>query len=128
MEQQELNRLRKKRWRFSVCEEVKNRVKKYDRERKRTRTAEESMSLKEPTYYSILNKSKEVRSILGESPKTHTSVLKHVLKHSNRSPRKARLLNYSPRASKFITPHKEHHKESRNIPSTLQKIAILRSK
>ena len=86
------------------------------------------MSLKEPTYYSILNTSKEVRGILGESPKTYTSVLKHVLKHSNRSPRKARLLNYSSRASKFITPYKEHREESRNIPSTLWKIAILRSK
>ena len=83
------------------------------------------MSLKEPTYYSILNELKEVRGILGESPKTHTSVLKHVLKHSNRSPHKARLLNYSPQASKFIMPHKEHHEKSRNIPSTLWKIAIL---
>ena len=86
------------------------------------------MGLKEPTYYSILKKSKEVRGILGESPKTHTSVLKHVLKHSNQSPRKARLLNYSPQALKFITPYKEHYEESRNIPSTLWKIAILRSK
>ena len=57
-----------------------------------------------PSYYSILNKSKKVKSILRHSPKMHTSVLNHVLKHSKRSPHKAQLLNYLPRVSKFVTP------------------------
>ena len=94
---------------------------------------EQLINSKEPTYYSILNKSKQVRSILGDSPKTHTSVLKHVLKHTKRSPRKSKLINYSPRASKFITPQKEHEDSESNtaqnkIPSMLRKIAVLQSK
>ena len=54
-------------------------------------------------YYSVLNKSKKVRLILGHNPKMHTSVLNHILQNSKRSPCKAKLLNYSPRASKFVT-------------------------
>ena len=115
MQHRELNRLQKKSWQRRVSDEVKNRVKKYDRECKRVRTVEEN--LKQPTYYSILNKSKEVRHILGRSPKTHTSVLKHVLKHSTRSPRKARLSSCSPLTAKFITPQKEDEQDTKNIPS-----------
>ena len=111
-------------------DKVKDRVRKYDRERKRAKAAESSMKSTPPSYYSILNKSKKVRSILGHSPKMHTSVLNHVLKHSKRSPRKAQLLNYSPRASKFVTPTKNGDETAfnKNIPSTLRKIAVLRSK
>ena len=60
----------------------------------------------------------------------HTSVLNHVLKHSKRSPHKAKLLNYSPRASKFITPAKKQDETDvdKKIPSTLRKIAVLKSK
>ena len=60
----------------------------------------------------------------------HTSVLNHVLKHSKRSPRKAKLLNYSPRASKFIMPAKKRDETDvdKKIPSTLRKIAVLKSK
>ena len=41
-----------------------------------------------PSYYKILNRSKQIQAILGPSPSTHTSVLKHVLKKSMKSPRK----------------------------------------
>ena len=60
----------------------------------------------------------------------HTSVLNHVLKHSKRSPHKAQLPSYSPRVSKFVTPSKKSDEADfdKKIPSTLRKIAVLRSK
>ena len=69
--------------------------------------------------YSAINSAFLV--ILGHSPKMHTSVLKHVLKHSKRSPCKAKLLNYSPRASKFVMPTKKLDETDvdKKIPSTL---------
>ena len=42
-------------------------------------------------YYSVLNKSKKVRLILGHNPKMHTSVLNHVVQNS----------------AKFVTPTKK---------------------
>ena len=42
-----------------------------------------------PLYYKILNRSKQIKAILGPSPSTHTLVLKHVLKKSMKSPRKS---------------------------------------
>ena len=117
-------------WRSNLSDEEKNRVRKYDRERKRAREAESTMQSTAPSYYSVLNKSKKIRVILGHSPKMHMPVLNHVLKHSKRSPHKAKLLNYSPRASKFITPKRNCNETDvdRNIPSTLRKIAVLKSK
>ena len=46
-----------------------------------------------PSYYKILNRSKQIQEILGPSPSTHTSVLKHVLKKSMKSPRKSQGLS-----------------------------------
>ena len=47
-----------------------------------------------PSYYRISNRSKQIQAILGPSPSTHTSVLKHVLKKSMKSPRKLQGLSY----------------------------------
>ena len=63
-------------WRSNLSDETKDRVRKYDRERKRAKEAECTVQSTLPSYYSVLNKSKKIRVILGHSPKMHTSVLK----------------------------------------------------
>ena len=117
------------------------KIKEYDRERKRKarasiNTSEHSLCSSSstpekksnpPTYYKVLNKSKKVQEILGPSPITHTSVLKHVLKKVMRSPRKLECLKSSPfkklHNSSFVTPPKDA-----SVTKDLRKIAVLRSK
>ena len=79
-----------------------------------------------PSYYKILNRSKQIQEILGPSPSIHTSVLKHVLKKSMKSPRKSQGL--SGMVTKLhnetnVTPGKNG-----NLSKELQKIVVLRSK
>ena len=117
------------------------KIKEYDRERKRKarasiKTSEHllcsspSTPVKKsnpPMYYKLLNKSKKVQEILGPSPITHTSVLKHVLKKVMRSPRKSECFKSSPFKklynSSFVTPPKDA-----SVMKDLRKIAVLRSK
>ena len=73
-----------------------------------------------------MNRSKQIQEILGPSPSTHTSVLKHVLKKSMKSPRK--LQGLSGMVTKLhnetnVTPGKNG-----NLSKELRKIAVLRSK
>ena len=79
-----------------------------------------------PSYYKILNRSKQIHAILGPSPSTHTLVLKHVLKKSMKSPRKSKCLcgMVSKLHNKMnVTPEKNG-----NVSKELRKIAVLRSK
>ena len=79
-----------------------------------------------PSYYKILNRSKQIQAILGPSPSTHTSVLKHVLSKSMKSPRKSQGLYgmvTKLHNEANVTPGKNG-----NLPKALQKIAVLRSK
>ena len=87
---------------------------------------------KGPSYFRILNKSKEVNKILGTSPKTHTSVLKHVMNRTLKSPRKAKLINSF---TNYITPQKVNHVnvtpqfvKHGSVTRELRQIAVLRSK
>ena len=41
-----------------------------------------------PSYYKVLSTSKQVQHLLGPSPNTHTTILKHVLNKAIKSPRK----------------------------------------
>ena len=119
-------------------------VKCYDRkwkqESRKTNNTSQALSppstpvkSKEPTYYKVLTKSKRIHQILGPSPKMHTSILKHVLKKTMKSPRKAEHLCHShdtpstvvklhPAASaSFVTPPKD-------VTKHLQKVAVLKAK
>ena len=115
-----------------------NKVKDYDRERKRQKTSRSSWSLTDsnapsspikqkrpPSYYRVLSTSKKVQDILGPSPNMHTMVLKHVLKKAMRSLRKSTCLpKYSAGMSKdFVMTPKDP-----TIARQLRKIAILKSK
>ena len=75
-----------------------NKVKEYDRERKRQITSRSSHTSDAPStpkkqsappsYYRVLSISKKVQNILGPSPNMHTTVLKHILKKAMKSPKK----------------------------------------
>ena len=96
---------------------------------------------KSPSYYMVLNKSKEVRNILTESPETHTTILKHVLKHTMKSPRKKAILHEGTvdesDVSSFITPSRNSNlianrissvsETSGSVSKEIRKIAILKS-
>ena len=127
-----MNRIRKKRWRAQSSDEVKERVKQYDRCRKRVQRSIQTPSRgSDPTYYSVLKASKNVRGILSDSPRMHVAVLNHVMKHTKKSPRKVQLLHHSAHTSKFATPDqkiKMGRLQSGKLPSTVRKIAVLKSK
>ena len=82
---------------------------------------------KPPMYYKVLTKSKKIHQILGPSPKTHVSILKHVLKKTMKSPRKSEHLCDTPNTvvkfnpvvlSTFVTPPKD-------VTKHLRKVAVL---
>ena len=140
----------KARWRSLKLKndpEYVERIRKYDRDRKRKSSIEftsrkkvtspkkvTSRSIKSqsstplkkpPSYYKVLSTSKKVQDLLGPSPKTHTTILKHLLNKAIKSPRKSKCIGEftSPsKANNYITPPKE------SVGKHLQKIAILRSK
>ena len=84
-----------------------------------------------PSYYKVLSTSKKVQSLLGPSPNTHTTILKHVLNKAIRSPRKSKCMGeFASPPKNSITKNKENSitppKES--VGKTLRKIAVLRSR
>ena len=79
-----------------------------------------------PSYYKILNRSKQIQAIMGPSPSIHTSVLKHVLKKSMKSPRKSQGL--SGMVTKLHNKTNVTPAKNGNLSKELRKIAVLRSK
>ena len=60
--------------------------------------------------------------MLGPSPKTHTTILKHLLNKAIRSPRKSKCMEeYRSPPKNFVTPPKE------SVGKQLRKVAILKS-
>ena len=136
IEQRQKERLRKAEWRNRKRlenPEYFTRLRLIDAERKRVnrkKTDDEVPTTPKktmPSYYKILSKSKQVNKILGASPQTHTSVLKHILKKTMKSPRKLSLI--SP-MTKIITPPnvKKISTPDTSVSKELRRIAILRSK
>ena len=88
---------------------------------------------KSPPYYMVLNRSKEVWNIWTESPETHTTILKHKLKHTMKSPRKSSMLDNVSTLTEsnkwnFITPAKNcNPNRSASSSKEIRKIAILKS-
>ena len=133
----EKDRVRKAKWRKMKKEtdpDYVNKLKEYDRERKRQITSRSSCTSDAPStpkkqsappsYYRVLSTSKKVQNILRPSPNMHTTVLKHVLKKAMKSPRKSSCMpEYSAVGMNFVTPPKDA-----SISKDLRKIAILRSK
>ena len=76
------------------------KVRKYDREWKKNlhnrmeftsqKASPSPTKVKSPSYYKVLSTSKKVQNLLGPSPKTHTTILKHLLNKAIRSPRKSK--------------------------------------
>ena len=75
-----------------------------------------------PSYYKILNRSKEIQEILGPSPNTHTSVLKHVLKKSMKSKGKSQGL--SGMVTKLHNETNVIPGKKENLSKELWKIAV----
>ena len=76
-----------------------------------------------PSYYKVLATSKKVQSLLGPSPNTHTTILKHVLNKAIRSPRKNKCMGeFASPPKNSIMPPKE------SVGKMLRKIAVLRSR
>ena len=149
----ERERLRKAKWRSFKLKndpDYVEKVRKYDRERKKnlhhgmeftsrkgkekacpspmkkvTSCFDQSSTLvkKPPSYYKVLATSKKVHDLLGPSPKTHTTILKHLLNKAIRSPRKSQCMGeYRSPPKNYIAPLKE------SVGKHLRKIAILKSK
>ena len=136
--------VRKAKWRAKKREsdpEYIEKVKCYDRKRKQgskiTKNTSHPLSppctpvkSKTPTYYKVLTKSMKIHQILGPSLKTNTSILKHVLKKTMKSPRKSEhlcdtpstVVKLHPGASvTYVTPLKD-------VTKHLQKVAVLKAK
>ena len=136
--------VRKAKWRAKKREsdpEYIEKVKCYDRNRKQgskiTKNASHPLSppctpvkSKGPTYYKVLMKSKKIHQIFGPSPKRHTSILKHVLKKTMKSPRKSEHLCDTPSTvvklhpgalATYVTPPKD-------VTKHLRKVAVLKAK
>ena len=102
----ERERVCKAKWRANKVQNDPNyveKVRQYDREHKRIVTSRKVTSPKSkkcdvtqstptkkpPSYYKVLSMSKKVQDLLGSSPKTHTTILKHLLNKAIKSPRKS---------------------------------------
>ena len=102
------------------------KVRNYDRTRKRENKKISSpiySSPKGPSYYSILGWSKEIWSILGDSPKTLATILTHVVRHVMKSPRKSKYITVDTKPMNY---HPTTPKED-SVTKQLRKIAVLRS-
>ena len=80
-------------------------------------------SPKDPSYYSVLGWSKEIRSILSDSPKTHAMILTHVVRHAMKSPRKSKYITVDTKPTNY---HPTTPKED-SVMKQLSKIAVLGS-
>ena len=138
--------MRKAKWRASKVKndlEYIEKVWRYDRDRKRKHTScNYSTSCEDrtsrtnseldlpctpvkcspPSYYKVLSTSKQVQHLLGPSPNTHTTILKHVLNKAIKSPRK----------NKYMAVFKSPPKNSvmplkQSLAKSLRRIAVLRS-
>ena len=138
----ERERVRKAKWRANKLQNDPNyveKVRQYDRERKRIVTSRKITSPKSksnkrdvrqstptkkpPSYYKVLSTSKKVQDLLGPSPKTHTMILKHLLNKAIKSPRKSHCMGeFTSPPKNYVTPPKE------SVGKHLRKIAVLRSK
>ena len=136
----ERERVRKAKWRANKVQNDPNyveKVRQYDRERKRIVTSRKVTSPKSkkrdvtqstptkkpPSYYKVLSMSKKVQDLLGPSPKTHTTILKHLLNKAIKSPRKSHCMGeFTSPPKNYVTPPKE------SVGKHLRKIAVLRSK
>ena len=135
----ERERVRKAKWRANKRQNDPNyveNVREYDRKRKRivtsrksnkrdvTKPSEQSTPRKKPpSYYKVLSTSKKVQDLLGPSPKTHTTILKHLLNKAIKSPRKSHCMGeFTSPPKNYVTPPKE------SVGKQLRKIVILRSK
>ena len=136
----ERERVRKAKWRANKLQNDPNyveKVRQYDRECKRIVTSRKITSPKSnkcdvtqstptkkpPSYYKVLSTSKKVQDLLGPSPKTHTTILKHLLNKAIKSPRKSHCMGeFTSPPKNYVTPPKE------SVRKHLRKIAVLRSK
>ena len=78
---------------------------------------------KPPSYYKVLSTSKKVQQLLGPSPNTHTTILKHVLSKAAKSPKKSKYMGkeFTSPPKSYVMPPKE------SVGKHLRKIAILKS-
>ena len=121
----EYNCVRKRIWRKKkkLDEKYIEKVRNYDRTRKRENKILSPIysSPKGPSYYSVLGRSKEIRTILGDSPKTHATILTHVVRHAMKSPRKSKYITVDTKPTNY---HPTTPKEDR-LMKQLRKIAVL---
>ena len=74
------------------------------------------------SYYKVLSTSKQVQHLLGPSPNTHTTILKHVLNKAIKSPRKNKYMGaFTSSPKNSVTPPKQ------SLGKSLMRIAVLRS-
>ena len=136
----------KAKWRASKVKndpEYIEKVWRYDRDRKRNHTSRNySTSCEDhtswtnseldlpctpvkcspPSYYKVLSTSKQVQHLLGPSPNTHTTILKHVLNKAIKSPRKNKYMGeFTSPPKNSVMPPKQ------SLGKLLQRIAVLRS-
>ena len=123
----EYNHVRKRIWRNKkkLDEKYIEKVQNYDRTRKRENKISSPIysSPKGPSYYSVLGRSKEIRTILGDSPKTHAMILTHVVRHVMKSPRKSKYITVDTKPTNYqpTTPKED------SVMKQLRKIAVLQS-
>ena len=136
----ERERVCKAKWRANKLQNDPNyieKVRQYDRECKRIVTSrkvtspkskkhyvtESTPTKKPPSYYKVLSMSKKVQDLLGPSPKTHTTILKHLLNKAIKSQRKSHCMGkFTSPLKNYVMPPKE------SVGKHLRKIVVLRSK
>ena len=125
-----------RKYRANATAEQKEKIKTYDRQRKR-KDHNVKASDYEASYYQILKNSKKIRDILGDKPLQFAAVLAHVYMKAIHSPTKSKIVRehflrmvYSPTDSLCSTPPSSQFSSpsSNEINSQLRKLAVLRSK
>ena len=132
----EKNRSKMKRYRKEAYSPQKQKIRRQDRERKHIERHGGVVLRKSPAYRKVLEASKAIRAILGDSPQKYAHVLAHVLHHGLKSPRKRQRLseiqcfstppnNSSVERIGLKSPPSEDQKE---ITKLIQKLCVHRTK
>ena len=133
-ESREKKRLQMQKYRSKTTFDQKEKVRKYDRERKRCkRNVEmghnENCENYETSYFKVLKNSKQIREILGKNSKHYSDVLMHVLRKAMKSPSKAVLFKTKcVELLKFPDSNISSPEPCDEINTKLRTLAVLRSK
>ena len=139
MEKTEIKRIAMRKYRSNVSPGKREKIKAYDRQRKRKHhLVNNENSGSKLSYYKMLKNSQKIRDILGSEPNQYSKVLSHVIAKGLKSPSKSKILKEelkkikSPtKVSESVTPPNPNFSSRGNnseIAKKLCRLSALRSK